>query len=734
MAQQSIKKVLENLGTPAVVFVIGLAASILVTVQVARISAAQDQERFEHAIAQTQDNIRARLETYVAMLRAGAGFLSAEDRPVDREQFHRFAESLQLPARYPGIQGIGFSARLHAATAAAAEQELSSYGVPELKVHPAGVRSEIHAIVHLEPMDRRNQAALGYDMYSEPVRREAMQRARDSGLPAASGRVQLVQEIDEHVQPGFLIYVPVYEGGQPPLTERERRQKLVGFIYSPFRADDLMRGIFGSTLRPRVNFEIYDGKIVPGELLHRSSDSMLSSRLEKTRTMDVAGRQWIVRYTTRSEFEDTSNRAFVPFVLLAGLLGTSLLTLLSWRQARAKARADAAGNALGVTARRLEVLHATAAHLAAELDPDRLIQAVTDAGRELSGAEIGAFFYNVVNSETESYQLFALSGAPREAFAGMGMPRKTEIFGPTFNGEAVIRSGNITADPRFGKNPPHSGFPAGHWPVRSYLAVPVVSRSGEVLGGLFFGHSQVDVFTESAERSIVALAGHAAIALDNARLFRASQEEIAARKKIEAHQKLLLDELNHRVKNTLAIVQSMAAQTLRSAPDTASFQRTFEARLVALSAAHNLLASANWEGAELFELVMRELAPYDLDHQRVSIEGAPLWLAPSVAVTLGMAIHELAVNALKHGALSVSTGTVQIEWHLRASDAAQTLQFIWQERNGPPVGEPNEDGFGLRMIKRSVEYDLDGQADLLFEPAGFKCVLTATLPLRRAAA
>jgi CHASE1-domain containing sensor protein/two-component sensor histidine kinase len=716
------------------VFAIGLAATVLVTVQVARISEAKDEERFEHSIAQTQDSIRARLETYIAMLRAGAGFFSAEDRPIDRSQFHRFVESLQLSTRYPGIQGIGFSTRLKAQNSVDAQAELAAYGVPELSVHPAGTRNQLHAIVHLEPMDRRNQAALGFDMFSEPVRRAAMERARDSGLPAASGRVQLVQEIDEHVQPGFLIYVPVYEGGQTPLTERERREKLIGFVYSPFRADDLMRGIFGSTLRPRVNFEIYDGKVVPGELLHRSSDAPLLSRLQQTRTMDLAGRQWIVRYSTRPEFEETSSRTFVPFVLLGGVLGTVLLTLLSWRQARAKERADAAVSALGVTARRLEVLHGTAAHLAAELDPDRLIQAVTDAGRELSGAEIGAFFYNVKNSQGESYQLFALSGAPREAFAGMGMPRKTEIFGPTFRGEAVVRSGNITADPRFGKNPPYSGFPAGHWPVRSYLAVPVLSRSGDVLGGLFFGHSQVDVFTETAERSTIALAGHAAIALDNARLFRASQEEIVARKQIEAHQKLLLDELNHRVKNTLAIVQSMAAQTLRSAPDPANFRRTFEARLVALSAAHNLLANANWEGAELFELVTRELAPYDLDHQRVSIEGAPLWLAPNVAVTLGMAIHELAVNALKHGALSVPAGSVQIEWDVRPTEAGQTLQFVWQERNGPSVSEPTANGFGLRMIKRSIEYDLDGQAQLFFERSGFRCVLTATLPLHRAAA
>ena len=134
-------------------------------------------------------------------------------------------------------------------------------------------------------------------------------------------------------------------------------------------------------------------------------------------------------------------------------------------------------------ARALEVLNRTGTALAAELDLGRLVQIVTDAGVELSGAEFGAFFYNVVRPDGEAYTLYTLSGAPREAFAAFPMPRNTQVFEPTFRGIGVLRSADILADPRYGKMAPYHGMPPGHLPVRSYLAVPVTSRTGEVLGG-----------------------------------------------------------------------------------------------------------------------------------------------------------------------------------------------------------------------------------------------------------
>lgn len=182
----------------------------------------------------------------------------------------------------------------------------------------------------------------------------------------------------------------------------------------------------------------------------------------------------------------------------------------------------------------LELLNRTGKMIAGQLDLQSLVQSVTDAATELSGARFGAFFYNVANDEGESYMLYTLSGAKREDFAKFGMPRNTAVFAPTFDGEGVIRSPDITKDPRYGKASPHHGMPKGHLPVRSYLAVPVISRSGETIGGLFFGHPDPDVFSERSERVIVGVAAQAAVAIDNARLYEAAQKEIVERKRTEA--------------------------------------------------------------------------------------------------------------------------------------------------------------------------------------------------------
>lgn len=183
--------------------------------------------------------------------------------------------------------------------------------------------------------------------------------------------------------------------------------------------------------------------------------------------------------------------------------------------------------------RALEILNRAGSALALETDLHRLVQIVTDAGVELSGAQFGAFFYNVLNEAGESYMLYTLSGAPAEAFAKFPMPRNTEIFAPTFRGEGIVRSADITKDPRYGKNHPHKGMPEGHLPVRSYLAVPVTSRTGEVIGGLFFGHAQTDVFNDRSERGLSGLAAEAAVAIDNVRLTQAAQSEIAERKRAQ---------------------------------------------------------------------------------------------------------------------------------------------------------------------------------------------------------
>ena len=188
-----------------------------------------------------------------------------------------------------------------------------------------------------------------------------------------------------------------------------------------------------------------------------------------------------------------------------------------------------AERALDEERRILEILNETGKLLASQLDLQSLVQAVTDAATKLSGAEFGAFFHNVTDEHGDAFLLYTLSGAPREVFAGFANPRATALFGPTFRGGPPIRLDDVLADPRYGTMAPHFGMPAGHLPVRSYLAVAVKSRSGEVIGGLFFGHSQTGVFTERAERLVSGVAAQAGIAIDNARLYEAAQRAADAR-------------------------------------------------------------------------------------------------------------------------------------------------------------------------------------------------------------
>jgi signal transduction histidine kinase/ActR/RegA family two-component response regulator len=243
------------------------------------------------------------------------------------------------------------------------------------------------------------------------------------------------------------------------------------------------------------------------------------------------------------------------------------------RQTREAVRRARVEETLRDETRILEVLNRTGQALASTLDADVLLQAVTDAGTQLSGAQFGAFFYKVPGERGEDLMLYALSGAPRAAFEGFGNPRPTAIFHPTFHNEGIVRSDDITRDPRYGLSSPHYGMPHGHLPVRSYLAVPVVARSGAVLGGLFFGHPQPGVFSERTERIVAGVAAQAAVALDNARLYEAArksaierdallQSERAARVEAERLSRMkdeFLAMLAHELRNPLAPISSSAA-------------------------------------------------------------------------------------------------------------------------------------------------------------------------------
>jgi PAS domain S-box-containing protein len=206
----------------------------------------------------------------------------------------------------------------------------------------------------------------------------------------------------------------------------------------------------------------------------------------------------------------------------------------------------------------VDTLQRVGSALASELNVQTIVQTVTDAATSLTGAQFGAFFYNVVDQQGEKLTLYTLSGAPREAFENFGHPRPTPVFAPTFYGTEIVRSDDITQDPRYGQMSPHHGMPPGHLPVRSYLAVPVISRNGDVIGGLFFGHARAAVFADRAERLVSGIASWAAVAMDNARLYEGERQARADAEAANRTKSEFLANMSHELRTPLNAIGGYA--------------------------------------------------------------------------------------------------------------------------------------------------------------------------------
>ena len=204
--------------------------------------------------------------------------------------------------------------------------------------------------------------------------------------------------------------------------------------------------------------------------------------------------------------------------------------------------------------------------------------------------------------------------------------------------------------------------------------------------------------------------------------------DVTQAKRDEAHLRLLIDELNHRVKNTLAIVQGIAQQTFKTGAEPVAARRAFEGRLAALSEAHNLLTREHWGPVSMAQIIGDAVMPHGGDAGRFDLDGPDLPIAPKTAISLALAIHELATNAVKHGALSQPEGKVAIEWAKTGTRDVPRLSLTWTERGGPPVVVPNKRGFGTRMIERGLAAELGGTVKIAFEPGGLVCVVDAPLP------
>jgi signal transduction histidine kinase len=336
---------------PAIVVIAGIAATLFLGHQYERLARERDEERFAALVDQRAAAVEQRMEDYVALLRGAAALMAS--RPAgeaSQPEFRRFVSRLRISELYPGVQGIGFARAFEPAELSTVEARMRLY-VPDFRIWPEGERDAYSTIVYLEPQDERNQAALGFDMFSETTRRDAMERARDRGQRATTARVELVQEIEENdLQPGFLIYLPIYRGGLVPETIDERRERLIGWVYSPFRAGDLFDRSFELRERPpEIAFAVFDGESTDeADLLYRSArrggDPHIA--LQDERVVQIGDRPWTIKIETTPAFAADSARALYPWLLGAGFFATLLLGFATLGQARATEEAEVANTAL----------------------------------------------------------------------------------------------------------------------------------------------------------------------------------------------------------------------------------------------------------------------------------------------------------------------------------------------------------------------------------------------------
>ena len=288
-------------------------------------------DRFAFRIKTIESVLRERLRACEFLLQSGAGFFAASGE-VTRAEWRTYVKNLQLDKYYQGVQGLGFSKRILPSEKEAHIRQIREEGFSNYDIHPDGERSEYTSIIFLEPFDWRNQRAFGYDMFSEPTRKEAMEKARDTGLAAMSGKVTLLQETDKDVQAGFLMYLPVYRKGEVPKTPEQRREALTGYVYSPFRMNDFMRGILIEK-REYVELQIFDGNEPLKEALIYPSGNMesLVSHSEHPHlfthqsTLEYTGRRWLLVFKSSPYFEETIDTAQVNALLLLGIIISLLL-------------------------------------------------------------------------------------------------------------------------------------------------------------------------------------------------------------------------------------------------------------------------------------------------------------------------------------------------------------------------------------------------------------------------
>ena len=354
----------RRIGVPYFVLALALLLSALAAFYVERAALIRDQVRFEAAVERTRLSIEQRLETYVDLLRGGVGLFEATDGNVSRSAFQAYVNGLKIQQTHPGIASYGFVKRVKFEELQAFIESVRAENDFYFNVRPEGIREEYFPATFIEPR-QRNLAALGFDPFSEPRRRGFMENSRDSGLPVASEKITLVQDAGEP-QPGFIVFVPIFQKGTNPETIEVRRESLRGFMTAGFRAREFFTEIVDEVKLPEIEFKVYDGEqpsenglMYDSRLVRIGRRDAFVSRLNREIRVEAVGRTWTLDFVEREEFIRASGTALTPYVLAGGVLVSFVLFGISRAQVRARLDAERTAADLRTTEAEVRQLNET---------------------------------------------------------------------------------------------------------------------------------------------------------------------------------------------------------------------------------------------------------------------------------------------------------------------------------------------------------------------------------------
>jgi signal transduction histidine kinase len=379
----------EGLGRMAVAYVVLLVALLLTglaSYYVRQNVEAREKEHFGEITSSAERALDRRMQTYIDAMLDGRGLFAASES-VTREEWAAYVAGSDLKRRYPGIQAIAYAKRVPLGGQEAHVRRVREEGFASYSLRPSGERYEYFPLTYVEPFEGDNRSLFGHDFYADRVNRDAMEQARDTGLPRASGKVDLLRAgIPE--QNGFLVYTPIYRDGAAQGTPDERREALQGYIVSVFRTDDLLGGIFGDQPHAQVDLEVFDGaEFTRANMLHDDDGDLhaqnpeASASFSEITTMQVAGRIWSLYFSALPGFEPGWRSSLPLFVLLSGLAISLMLFGITWMLANSRLQAERVGAQLEATNRQLE-------------DANRDLEE-TNRELEATNKELEAFSYSV---------------------------------------------------------------------------------------------------------------------------------------------------------------------------------------------------------------------------------------------------------------------------------------------------------------------------------------------------